>query len=60
MSQSINRTQFEAWISASPYEKCIDRYPNNEHLFAWPGYYTHIDTQLAWEAWCAALNCEET
>lgn len=45
------RSAFEAWISASPYERDIDRWPNDESSYAWPGQYLDVNVALAWEAW---------
>jgi hypothetical protein len=52
MSEQPERDQFEAWISAAPYEKDIRRY-DQAPTSAWPGQYRDIDVQLAWEAWKA-------
>lgn len=43
-----SRAQFEAWISAPPYEHMCDR---NSDSSPWPGQYKRYETQLAWEAW---------
>lgn len=48
------RDQFEAWISAPPFERSIARYPENFE-YAWPGCYRDIDVELAWEAWREAF-----
>lgn len=45
------RVAFESWISQMPYERSVDRWPDNEIEFAWPGQYKDISVQLAWEAW---------
>jgi hypothetical protein len=45
------RKAFEKWISVSPYEREIFRYPNDEMKHAWPGQYQNIQVQIAWEAW---------
>lgn len=49
------REDFEAWISAPPFEKSIRRLPMDEKLTSWPGAYRPIEVELAWEAWQAAL-----
>lgn len=49
--EAIQRAKFEAWISAFPYEKDVERIPNDATKYAWPGTYRHIEVQLAWEAW---------
>lgn len=45
------RAQFESWITAPPFERNVDRWPNDESKHAWPGQYKDISVQLAWEAW---------
>jgi len=45
------RSEFESWISASPFEREIERWPNDESKHAWPGQYRDINVALAWEAW---------
>lgn len=51
------RSTFEAWISASPYERSIDRWPNPPSpTTPWPGQYKDLHVQLAWDAWCEALK----
>ena len=45
------RKAFEQWISASPYEREVLRYPQDETKFAWPGQYRSTHVQIAWEAW---------
>lgn len=44
------RAEFEGWISHSPYERNIERWPNDSVHYGWPGQYQEINTQLAWEA----------
>ena len=51
-----SRSQFESWISAPPYERSVDRFPDDQEKWAWPGQYRDIAVQLAWEAWCAAVE----
>jgi hypothetical protein len=54
-----DRKRFEKWISGSPCEKVIDRFPCDEREYAWAGQYRDISVQLAWEAWSEALlACE--
>ena len=48
------RTQFEAWVSAPPFEYSVARWPVSG-ASAWPGSYRDLHVQLAWEAWQAAL-----
>ena len=45
------RKAFEEWISASPYERDVLRYPQDETKFARPGQYRSSHVQIAWEAW---------
>lgn len=49
------RERFEAWISAPPFEHMCDRRPMDERVTCWPGQYKRYETELAWEAWQAAL-----
>ena len=51
MDNETSRKQFEAWISAPPYEHMCDR---NSDSSAWPGKYKRYETRIAWEAWQAA------
>lgn len=46
------RETFEEIISASPYEKEIDRFPDDATRHAWPGNYRDINVQLAWDVLC--------
>lgn len=50
------RSAFEAWITAAPIEKDVTRNSTDETKSAWPGQYRSYEVQLAWEAWCAALE----
>ena len=50
---STIRQEFEATISAPPYEHMCDR---NSAASAWPGQYKRYETQLAWEMWQAAAK----
>ena len=43
-----DRQEFESWVSRSPYEYSIDRYPDSA---AFPGTYKSIRVDLAWHAW---------
>ena len=47
------RNEFEAWISATPFEKDVSRFGENS---AWPGGYRKLDVELAWQAWLAAIE----
>jgi len=47
------RAAFEAWISAPPYEREIERFGEGS---AWPGNYRDIDVDLAWNAWIDAVT----
>jgi hypothetical protein len=44
------RDRFEAWISASPFERNISRIPDDPAQHSWPGHYREYEVQLAWEA----------
>lgn len=46
------RTAFEAWASAAPFECDLDRYDDHP-LRMWPGQYKHHTVQMAWEGWQA-------
>ena len=50
------RKAFEAWISAPPLKKGIERWPDDPEEYAWPGNYVELDVQLAWLAWKAATR----
>ena len=50
------RSAFEAWITDAPMEKDVTRNSTDERKSAWPGQYRSYEVQLAWEAWCAALE----
>jgi hypothetical protein len=45
-----DRARFEEWISAAPYERSVERWPQDEKRHSWPGQYKDIAVQLAWEA----------
>jgi len=45
------RQNFESWISSPPFEKRIERFPDDENRHAWPGSYREISVELAWQAW---------
>jgi hypothetical protein len=51
MNDQRVREKFEAFITASPYEKSVRRYDSNG---MWPFAYVDIDVHLAWDAWQAA------
>jgi len=53
------RARFEKWISSSPFEKEINRHPNNDYV-SWPGQYKDINVELAWEAYQFALEKKGT
>ncbi len=42
------RARFEAWITASPYERDVARFRARA---AWPNQYKDYITELAWCAW---------
>mgnify|MGYP003543230349 FL=1 len=45
------REAFEAFISAPPFEMPTERFDDR---CAWPGGYTELEVDLAWQAWQAA------
>ena len=47
------REDFEAFISAPPFEMPIERFDDRG---AWPGSYTELEVDLAWQAWQAATD----
>ncbi len=49
----MTRESFEAFISAPPFEMPIDRFDDRS---AWPGSYTELEVDLAWQAWQAATD----
>ena len=49
----MTRESFEAFISAPPFEMPIDRFDDRG---AWPGSYTELEVDLAWQAWKAATD----
>ena len=49
----MTRKAFEAFISAPPFEMPIDRFDDRS---AWPGSYTELEVDLAWQAWKAATD----
>lgn len=48
-----SRKEFEKWITSSPYEKEIERYPEDD---IFPGQYESYEVQMAWEAWEEAIR----
>ena len=48
-----DREAFEAFISAPPFEFDVYRFDDRG---AWPGNYTDIQVDLAWQAWQAATT----
>lgn len=50
---TTSRAEFEAWISAPPFERPIARYSSDPKRTNWPRQYRNYFTQLAWEAWRA-------
>jgi hypothetical protein len=45
------RDRFEAWISAPPFERDVERWHRPDSQ--WPGQYRDYPVQVAWEAWQA-------
>jgi hypothetical protein len=50
------RERFEKWITSPPFERRIERFPQDEKLFSWPGNYREISVELAWQAWQEAAK----
>ena len=50
------REAFEAFISAPPFEMPIERFDDRS---AWPGSYTELEVDLAWQAWQAATDAAQ-
>jgi len=50
------RHAFEKWISSPPYEREIDRWPQDETKHSWPGQYKDITVEVAWDAWQEAIT----
>ena len=50
-----SRLEFEEFITSSPFERCIDRFPDN-HKSSWPGSYKDLSVELAWESWQASQS----
>lgn len=49
------RADFEALISAPPYDHNCERWPDDRAAAPWPGQYRRYKTELAWQFWRAAL-----
>lgn len=56
MGEAELRKQFEAWISAPPFESSVARYSLDERVSAWPGMYRDTAVDLAWCAWQEAVR----
>ena len=52
----MTREAFEAFISAPPFEMPIDRFDDRS---AWPGSYTELEVDLAWQAWKASHDAAQ-
>ena len=48
-----SRSRFEAWVSAPPIEKSVERFGPEG---SWPGHYRDYGVQLAWESWRRATE----
>lgn len=53
MTDDMQREAFERWIALPPYEHDCKRYTE---AGPWPGAYKRYETELAWEAWQAAIR----
>ena len=49
--QRLVRHAFEKWISSPPYEREIERWPQDETKHSWPGQYKDIAVEVAWDSW---------
>jgi len=45
------RDKFEAFISSPPFERSVERWPDDERHYAWYGQYKDSGVALAWEVW---------
>ena len=52
----MTRKAFEAFISAPPFEMPTERFDDRG---AWPGSYTELEVDLAWQAWKAATDAAQ-
>ena len=52
----MTRESFEAFISAPPFEMPTERFDDRG---AWPGSYTELEVDLAWQAWKAATDAAQ-
>lgn len=50
------REAFEAFISAPPFEMPTERFDDRG---AWPGGYTELEVDLAWQAWKASHDAAQ-
>jgi len=50
MTEEQLRNYFESFINGSPYEKSIDRYPDDAEKYSWPGNYKSLEVSMAWDA----------
>jgi hypothetical protein len=53
LTEAQEREAFEEVISDSPYERELDRFPDDATKYAWPGSYRDSGVDLAWCAWQA-------
>lgn len=56
MNDDIRRS-FEYFISESPFEMDITRYPQNQEKYAWHGAYRDINVDRAWLSFVAGYEC---
>ena len=50
------RQRFEKWITSAPFEKSVERFPDDQTRVSWPGNYRDINVELAWQAWQEAAR----
>lgn len=56
LETDVQRVRFEEWINQGPYEMDTERYSNDASKSDWPGQYTDMTVQFAWEVWQEALK----
>ena len=59
MQNYERRAKFEAWISNSPYNESVARFPDDPSRYGWPGSYKDVRVDMCWQAWQEALRSSE-
>lgn len=52
----MTRELFETWIAGPPFERDIERWPEDETNYGWPGCYKDMEVALAWVAYQEAIR----